>query len=329
MELSDRVRELHRQVVVVDAHCDTVRLLRSSSGQYHFKQRNNIGHIDLPRLLEGGVDLQLFAMCVAPLKAGCGALMRVLMMLESFHRMVEDNRDELALVLDRADLSDCVSRGKPAVLLTMEGGEPLEGRIEVLHILYRLGVRGFGLTWNDRNLLADGVDVGRSAGGLTDFGRRVVKEVNRLGMIVDAAHLARRAYFELLDASATPVIVSHANVAAVCNHRRNLDDAQLKTLRDQGGVVGLTFYPPFVAGRKEAAINDLLDHFCYIAERFGVEMLGLGSDYDGIPSTVTGLEDVSRLPVLTASLLERGFTEEEVKMVLGGNFMRVFSSSLR
>jgi membrane dipeptidase len=328
MELSERVRELHRQAVVVDAHCDTVRLLRGSSGRYSFKQRNRSGHLDWPRLLEGGVDLQLFAVCVAPFKTGCGALSRALTMLESFHRMLEDNGDEPVLVLDRAALSDCESRGKPAVMLTVEGGEPLEGRVEVLHILYRLGVRGFGLTWNDRNLLADGVGVGRSAGGLTAFGRRVVKELNRLGMIVDAAHLARRAYFELLDASATPVIVSHANAAAVSNHRRNLDDEQLSALREQGGVVGLSFYPPFVSGRKDAALDDLLDHFCYIAERFGVEMLGLGSDYDGIPSTVTGLEDVSRLPVLTASLLERGFTEDEVRMVLGGNFMRVFANSL-
>jgi len=328
MELSERARELHLQAVVVDAHCDTVQLLCGSPGRYSFRQRNSVGHLDLPRLRQGGVDLQLFALCTAPLKTGYGALGRVLVLLEAFHRLLADNRDDLVLILDREGLHASLSQGKTAAILTLEGGEPLEGRLEVLHILHRLGVRGISLTWNDRNLLADGVGVGRAAGGLTAFGRRVLREVNRLGMIVDAAHLARRAFFELLEASATPVIVSHANAAAVSKHRRNLDDEQLKGLRDQGGVVGLTFYPPFVTGRKEAGLDDLLDHFCHIAERFGVEMLGLGSDYDGIPGTVTGLEDVSRLPVLTAALLDRGFSEEEVRMILGGNFLRVISRSL-
>lgn len=329
MELSDRALKLHREAIVVDAHCDTVHLLSGFAHRYDFRQHNTVGHLDLPRLRQGGVDVQLFALCVAPLRTGCGALRRAKVLLDAFHRMIGDNREELSLVPDLAALNECVANGKLAVLLTVEGGEPLEGRLEVLHELYGLGVRGFGLTWNDRNLLADGVGAGRSAGGLTAFGRQVLREANSLGMIIDAAHLAEKAYYELLDASATPVIVSHANAAAVSKHRRNLKDAQLRALRDQGGVLGLTFYPPFVTGRKEAGLNDLLKHFCYIAEHFGVEMLGLGSDYDGIPDTVTGLEDVSRLPVLTDSLLKQGFTEEEVKMILGGNFMRVFSGSLR
>jgi len=321
-------RELHQQAVVVDGHCDTVHLFCGSRGPYHFKQRNSIGHIDLPRLRQGGVDVQLFALCVAPNFAPCGALSRALVLLEHFHRELGENQEEVALVLDQAGLADSVAHGKLAALLTMEGGEALEGRVEVLHIMHRLGVRGFGLTWNDRNLLADGVGVGDSAGGLTEFGRTVLREVNRLGMIVDAAHLARRAFYELLETSTSPVIVSHANAGGVCHHRRNLDDSQLKALRDQGGVIGLTFYPPFVTGQGEADLDDLLEHFCYIADLFGVEVLGLGSDYDGISSTVAGLADVSCLPTLTAGLLARGFTAEEIKMILGGNFWRVFSKSL-
>jgi membrane dipeptidase len=328
MELRDRALELHSRAVVVDAHCDTIHLLSGSQGRYDFKQRNCFGHLDLPRLRQGGVDVQLFALCVAPLKTGCGALKHALVLLEAFRRMAEANRDDLTLIVDWAGLTNSVAQGKIAALLTIEGGDPLEGRVELLHVFHRLGARGFSMTWNDRNLLADGVGAGEKAGGLTEFGRQVLREVNRLGMIVDAAHLARKAFFELLDASISPVIVSHANAAAVSNHRRNLDDAQIKALRDQGGVIGLTFYPPFVTGRNEACLNDLMEHFCYIAQRFGVEVLGLGSDYDGIPGTVTGLEDVSRLPLLTASLLERGFAEEEIKMILGGNFLRVFSSSL-
>lgn len=329
MDNLTHAQNLHRDAVVVDGHCDTVHLFYGLKGPYRFGAENAVGHVDLPRLRKGGVDVQFFALCVERRFKPCSALRRALVLLEIFSREMDENKDSVTVVLDKKGLHEALLAGKLAAVLTLEGGDPLEGEIEILHLFYKLGLRGLGLTWNERNGLADGVDVGSSSGGLTDLGRRVVMEMNRLGMLVDAAHLAERGFYELLELSTSPVIVSHANAAGVCSHRRNLTDDQLRALRDHGGVVGMTFYPPFVTGRAEAKLEDLLDHFCYVAERFGTDLLGLGSDFDGIPQALPELGDVSALPNLTEGLLRRGFSDMEVRLILGGNFLRVLEKNLR
>jgi membrane dipeptidase len=239
-------RELHRQAVVADLHCDTVYLFDRLKGPYRFAEENTIGHVDLPRLIRGGVNLQCFAVCVIPKRKPCGALRRTLAHFEHFAREMGENKDNVTIVRDLNGLERTLDEGKIAALLTVEGGEALEGELEVLHSLYRLGMRGMGLTWNYRNELADGVDVGAAAGGLTKFGRSVVSVMNELGIMVDASHLSERSFYDVLEYSSTPVVVTHANAAGLCAHRRNLDDCQLRALRDQGGVVGICFYPDFL-----------------------------------------------------------------------------------
>jgi len=319
--------ELHREAVVIDAHCDTVRLFNAINTPYHFGQRNNVGHLDLPRLIEGGVKIQFFALYVEQEYKTCAALKRTLILMEHFLHEMGKHTGSVKVIKSWHDLEEALADGKLGAIFALEGAEALEN-VEILHILYRLGLRSVGLTWNERNMLADGVGAGRNPGGLTALGREMVREMNQLGILVDAAHLAPRGFCELLTESSLPVIVTHANAAGICCHKRNLSDDQLRLLRDNEGVVGLTFYPPFIADSAACGIESLLDHFCYIAERFGVSILGLGSDYDGISTVVTGLDDVSMLPNLTAALLRRGFSSQEVREILGENFLRVIKKNL-
>lgn len=321
------LEKLHKQALIIDGHCDSIHLFAESG--YSFGKNNKIGHIDLPRLVEGGVNVQFFAVFVEKEHQMCSALRRSIILIEHFHREIEKNKDKISLILDKSVLDNAISAGKIAALLSLEGGEALGQDIEVLYCLYRLGIRSLGLTWNGRNMLADGVSVGSSAGGLTPFGKNVVAEMNKLGMVVDAAHLSPKGFYELLDTSASPVVVTHANAAGVCNHPRNLDDNQLQALNEQGGVIGLSFFPAFISEKETTNLESLLDHFCYIAHRFGTDMLGIGSDYDGIEKAVPGLEDVSRLPFLTQGLLARGFADKEIAKILGRNFLRVLHNTLK
>ena len=318
----------HKRAIVIDGHCDTVHLFQSNQETYSFAKNNTIGHIDLPRLQAGGVNIQLFALYIEEEYKPYGALRRTLTLLEHFWREMEKHGQSVSVIKDIQGLDLALVQGKLGALITLEGGEALED-IEILHVLYRMGLRGVGLTWNQRNMLADGVGVGHSASGLTPLGREMVVEMNKLGMLVDAAHLAPRGFYDLLEISASPVVVTHGNAAAICPHRRNLDDSQLQALKEQDGVIGLTFYPPFVSVNGQASLDDLLDHFCYIAEKFGTEVLALGADYDGITETVEGLHDVSCLPRITVGLMQRGFSTEEISNILGGNFLRVLRQVLK
>jgi len=236
---------------------------------------------------------------------------------------MEKCSERIEIVFSYKDLMRVNTAGKIAAVATVEGGEVLEDDISVLRILYRLGIRGLGLTWNQRNQLADGVWERDAAGGLTHLGREVIMEMNSLGMIIDLAHIAERGFDDVLALTTKPVIVSHANTRKICDHPRNLTDRQLKLLQENGGVVGLTFYPEFISSGKPD-LEKLLDHFEHAAEVSGIDHLGIGSDFDGMGGNfLSDLPDVSSLPFLVEGLLSRGFTEEEVNKIMWGNFLRV------
>lgn len=183
------------------------------------------------------------------------------------------------------------------------------------------------MTWNGRNELADGVGESETEGGLTRFGRAVVQEMNRLGMVVDASHLSEAGFWDVLEVSNQPVITSHANSRCICNHRRNLTDEQIRALAARGGVIGLTFYPDFIHP-DQPSLEKLLDHMDHIISLAGVDCIGLGSDFDGIDQVTSGLEDISRLPAITEGRWRRGYREEEIAKILGGNFLRVLQQVL-
>lgn len=313
---------------IFDAHCDTVQHFSGEHGSYHFLRENNHAHVDLPRLKRGGIKAQIFALFIEPrFKSEGGALQRCLRLLNSFYQTVDDCGNDIVTVYNYPQFLKVTESGKIAALLLVEGGEALEGELENLRELYLLGIRGLGLTWNVENEIAGAAMEGPGSTGLKNFGKNVIREMNRLGMIIDLAHISSKGFKDVLTVTEAPVIVSHANSAALCNHPRNLTDEQMKLLRENKGVLGISFYPPFI-DHKEAGLSRLLDHFEHAANIMGVDYIGIGSDFDGIDTVLKELRDVSFLPRLSAGLRKRGFSETEVQKILFKNFRRIVKETL-
>jgi membrane dipeptidase len=315
---------LHRESIVFDGHCDT--LLNVLDGQRRLGERSAEGHLDLPRLREGGVTAQIFACFIRPPFMSARATAEALRIVDTFFEEMVANAAVLTLATSAADVEQAKAEGKVAGVLALEGAEALAGDLGVLRMFYRLGVRNVGLTWNFRNEAADGVGEARTGGGLTEFGVQLVKEMNRLGVMIDVAHLSPAGVRDVLALSESPVIASHANAHALCPHWRNLTDEQLEGIAANGGVVGVTFVPAFVTeDPRQATLECTLDHIDYVVRMAGIDHVGLGSDFDGFfeKEINVGLEDVTRMPGITGGLLARGYKSSEVKKILGGNFLRV------
>jgi len=312
---------------IVDAHCDTVGFFCQENSDYDFLTRSNQHHIDLPRLKESGIILQFFALYITDEYKPTGSLAYCLRLLDSYYRTMERCPDDLQTIYSATDLNNTLSNSKVAALLSVEGGEALEGELAVLRMLFRLGIRALGLTWNQQNQLATGIGEDKPKEGLTAFGKQVIREMNSLGMLVDLAHINWQGYFDALKISSDPVIVSHANARAICKHPRNLADDQLRALRDIDGVIGMSCCPDFVDS-THPSIDKLLDHFVHVAEVAGVDHLGIGADFDGIQDVITGLEDVTGLPRLAEGLSKRGFSREEIDKITHKNMIRVLKKVL-
>jgi len=306
---------------VVDTHCDT--LLSVTKGTRRLGERSEQGHLDLPRMREGGVDAQVFAGYVGGAKAR-RPLVRFLQMVDTLYRELEANTGELILATSAEDIEAAAAEGRLAAILGMEGAEPLKGDLAVLRMLHRLGVRNVGLVWGGRNRVGSGVSgKGCDDEGLSDFGQDLIRELNRLGIVVDVSHLNDAGFWDVMSMAEKPVIASHSNCRALCDHPRNLSDEQIVALAETGGTVHavFTFLGP---DRDKYTVDDVLDHIDHVVELVGPDHAGIGSDFDGMPGTPKGLEDVSRMGNLTEGLLARGYGEENVRKILGGNFLRVF-----
>jgi membrane dipeptidase len=324
----------NRSCPVVDLHCDT--LLKVGPGRGLGQGRADT-HLDLPRLGEAGVSGQFFACYIEPHHVSHRALERTLEMIEAFYREVAENPGRLVAAVGAGGIREAHRAGRVAGLLAVEGGEALQGNLGLLGTLYRLGVRSLTLTWNFRNALADGWQESRTGGGLSRFGALVVKEMGRLGMLVDVSHLSDAGFRQVLEETSGPVIASHSNARTVCEHPRNLTDEQIRALAARGGVMGLNLAPgflragagrPVAGGTDEAApvratLADALDHVDHIVRLVGPAHVGLGLDLDGISGLPEGFEDVASLPRLTQGLFERGHSPQTVRAILGGNFLRV------
>jgi membrane dipeptidase len=315
-------RALHFASPVVDAHVDTVHaLLRGRD----LLVRGDEGHVDLPRLREGGVRIQVFALYIDPEYKPERALPRVLVLWDALMRALRRAGGQVRLCRTPEDLDAVLAGEGLGAVLSVEGGEAIGTELALLRVLHALGVRAMGLTWNQRNAIADGAGEDRAQGGLTEFGRQVVAEMNRLGMVVDVSHLCERAFWDVLEVSRQPVIASHSNARALCDHVRNLRDEQIRALAAGGGVMGINFFAGFLdADPARADVGRVCDHIDHVCALVGPAHVGLGSDFDGIPRTPAGLEDCSRLPALTEELLRRGYRAGDVQAILGGNFLRVF-----
>lgn len=320
--------DLHRRALVFDGHCDSlldaVGLSETEPGSppRDLALRSARGHIDLPRLVEAGVSAQFFAVFCPDARVGmAGEHSRAL--IRALDGLCE--RSPLALKALRADdARRAKAEGRVAAFLAIEGGEAIGESLDELRAFYGAGVRLMTLTWNRRNAIARGVGT-PGDDGLSPFGRRVVAEMERLGMIVDVSHLSDRALDEVLDASERPLVASHSNAKAVLSHRRNLSDDQLERIAATGGLVGLTMAGVFVdAEPARVGLSRLMDHLDHMLGVVGDEHVGLGTDFDGFTAPYgLVMDDCTGLPLLTQAMIERGYSEDTILKILGGNWLRV------
>ena len=323
-------QSIHKESTVVDTHCDTLKCLfneftkpRDSMWDYRegIGTRTSLGHLDVPRMIDGGISCQVFAVSSERSRTPAYPLRTSMMMIERFHRECE-SIPQLEPVTSYEGIIEARKRGNVSGMLSIEGADVIEGRIEMLGVFHRLGVRMVGLVHSLRNQLADGVTDRRTGGGLSELGVQAVEELNRLGTIIDISHLNDEGFWDVLEHTKNPVIASHSNARAVCEHPRNMTDEMIEALAMNGGVMGMNFAPSFVHP-IEATLGGVVDHIDHIVNLVGPDHVGLGSDFDGIPYTPKGLEDVSRMPDITRELVKRGYEKEDIVKTLGGNHLRL------
>ncbi len=310
-------------MLILDAHCDTALSVYETNGNLY----ENSFHLDLKRLLVSGERVQFFAAFAEPRTYRNNILTRVISIIDVIYEAQERYSDKIAVCCNAADIDKVIAEGKVAAVLSIEGGECLNGELSVLRQLYRLGVRSMLLAWNHRNLLADGSGEQHGA-GLSDFGRQVVAEMDRLGMIIDVSHLCEASFNDVLSLAKKPIIASHSNSKAVCCHERNLTDSQLSDIRSNGGVVGINFYPYFLNNTESANIDDVVRHIEHICSVIGEDHIGIGADYDGIECIPIGLESTERIPALFERLQQLNYSSRFIEKIAGRNFMRVIEQVL-
>ena len=334
-------KEILNKYVVVEGHRDVYEQLYRCSIAEESPVRDAIA----PRLIRDGINVCVYAISGDSYAHSQNTGRYVETALENIdHFLQEAPRSEgmISLIKTKGDLPDKVRPGNVAFILHFEGGMPLRGSIAQLRNFYRLGLRSVQPVWNFRNELGDGVWENRTRGGLTRFGVEVIKEMNRLGMVVDLAHMNREGFFQALEAAEAPLIVSHANACGMLDNPRNLADDQIKAIAQQGGLVGILALPERVAS-TDAALDDLLKHMDYMINLVGVEHLALGMDfvkYDGPrtlkdrhhplhkPPLIKDFEEIEDLPKLIDGLQRHGYKEDEIALILGGNYLRVLKTIL-
>jgi len=326
------IGKLHHEALVVDAHHDILLDV------YARRQQGAAGVLNnqwAPRLRQGGVAVQVLPIYIQRSYLPEMALRRTLQMVEAFQSDLEEDHRLIAATASYAEIRAALAANKIAAVLGLEGTEGVGSDLELLQTLYRLGVRVASLTWNQRTPLADGTDEQSTGSRLTRLGREAVHEMNRLGILLDLSHLAERCFYDALDLSDQPAIASHSNARTIHDHPRNLTDDQIRTLAQNGGVVGLCLQP-FMIDPEKPTLGRCVDHLAYIVDLVGIEHVGIGSDLEegliavglGPSDAIEGCGQIEELPNLADEMARRGFAPDEIIQVLGLNFMRVFEKVL-
>ena len=356
-----RARKLAAEAIGIDSHIDTVQRVLVMGED--LGKRWDAGHVDIPRLQEGGTHAPFFALWVPVYFPGAEAVRRTLDLRDAMQSVLDTHKDQMELATTAADIRRIVKAGKISVFLTVEGGHTIDDDLRVLRMYYQLGVRSMTLTHSRNNNWADSATDKPVHNGLTDFGREVVREMNRLGMLVDVSHVADKTFYDTLSVTSKPVIVSHSSMRAISPVPRNVTDEMLWALAKNGGVIGISFGEGFVnpkdaealesaiktettgpalTGRAlddyaaedvrnlfgtrvkvAATVADVVDHIDHAVRIAGIDHVGIGSDFDGVSGPPNGLDDVSKMPALIEVLLQRGYAERDVKKILGENYLRV------
>lgn len=368
-EISARARKLHFSSMVVDTHDDTTQ--RFLHGKFDIGARHSDGSIDIPRMREGGLDAIFFSIWIPSKITGQEAVNRALAQIAAVREQVSAHPKDLALATTAAEVRAAHKRGKIAALLGVEGGHMINGNLDVLRNFASLGVRYMTLTHSGNDEWADSSTDTPAHNGLTDFGEDVVREMNRLGIIVDISHVSDKTFYDALEVSKAPMIASHSSCRALCDVPRNMTDRMMKDLAAKGGVVQINYHVGFLsqefrnAEKANPEINKaigeevqkrcgddeacqllegdrltreyvergklprvdwkkIIEHIDHAVKVAGVEHVGLGSDFDGA-NMPYGMEDASKLPKITDALLKKGYSEDDVKKILGENTLRVMA----
>src|SRR5688572_24191426 len=327
-DLAARARALHRQVPLIDGHNDYPWALRENNAERDLAKLDirvpqpKI-HTDIPRLREGGVGGQFWSVYVPVTMQGQTAVQATLEQIDIVHRMVRKYPETFELATTAADVERIFKAGRIASMIGMEGGHSIDNSLATLRMFHALGARYMTLTNSTSVAWADAGTDTPASGGLSPFGEEVVREMHRLGMLVDLSHTSPGTMDDAIRVSEAPVIFSHSDARALNDHGRNVPDAVLRSLPKNGGIVMVTFVPGFLRADGKGTMSDAADHLDHIRKIAGADHVGIGGDFDGIPAGPAGLEDVSKYPVLTAELLRRGWPETDVRKALGLNVLRV------
>jgi len=354
--------------ITVDTHADTPT--EWMQHPFDLGVVNTRGHFDYPRMKAGGLDAEFFAAYVPAKYANKGAAAYCMKIMEAIHEMADAYPSWVRFAGSTADIRAAVRDGKRAILIGIEGGHAIEDSLDLLRAFYRFGARYMTLTHTNTNNWADSSTDEAKHNGLTPFGKQVVLEMNRLGMLVDISHVSDKTFYDAVAVSKAPVIASHSSARALADVPRNMTDDMLRALAKNGGVAQVNFYPVFLsndvarANRErnetlkpaiaelkakypaegsdyEAEVKKLMDanplpkvsytaiadHIDHMVKVAGIDHVGVGSDFDGIDETPRGMEDVSHLPALREELKRRGYSDGDIRKIMGDNFMRVFAEA--
>ena len=326
--LLTRAQALLRETPLIDGHNDFPWALRENNAgrdlaRLDIRMPQPKIHTDIPRLRQGGVGGQFWSVYVPATLKGGAAVTATLEQIDVVHRMVRAYPETFELATSAADVERIFKAGRIASLIGMEGGHSIDNSLAVLRMFHALGARYLTLTHSTNIGWADSGTDKPKLGGLSPFGEEVVREMNRLGMLVDLSHTSPDAMEDAIRLSEAPVIFSHSDARALNDHGRNVPDAVLRLLPKNGGVVMVTFVPGFLKAGGKATLADAADHMDHVRKLAGPDHVGIGSDFDGIPTVPVGLEDVSKYPALVAELLRRGWPEADVRKAIGLNVLRV------
>ncbi len=344
-----RARALHKQVPLIDGHNDYPWALRGLDPGRDFSKAEISKpvpslHTDIPRLRQGGVGGQFWSVYTPSTMKGQEAVRVTLEQIDIVHRMTKRWPETFEMAYTSADIERSFKAGRIGSLIGIEGGHSIDDSLPALRMFFALGARYMTLTHNGNLRWADAAADQPAVGGLSKFGEEVIREMNRLGMLVDLSHVSPGTMEDALRVSEAPVIFSHSSAKAICNVPRNVPDNVLQLTAENGGVVMVTFVPGFIsqavadfdakpeAERKgqappTATLSQVADHIDHIRKVAGIDHVGIGGDFDGISSVISGLEDVSKYPDLTAELLRRGYSDDDVRRILGLNVLRVMKGA--
>ncbi|HLN01656.1 MAG TPA: dipeptidase [Bryobacteraceae bacterium] len=362
-DITERARRIQSEVIGIDSHIDTLQ--RVLMEHVDLGQKLPDGEVDLPRLREGGMHAPFFALWVPTFYKGSEAVRRTLDLRDAMQSVLDRYPDRIELATTAADVERIVRAHKIAAVLTIEGGHQIADDLAVLRMYQRMGIRSMTLTHFRNNDWADSSTDKPQHNGLTEFGKEVVHEMNRIGMIVDVSHVSDKTFYAALAASTKPVIASHSSCRALSSLPRNMTDDMLRALAKNGGVVGINFGGGFLSQKEAdvtlrdinriggsepnltgkelddyttkmhihdnwahpkpttANLDDVVAHVDRVVKIAGIDHVGIGSDFDGIAEVPIGLEDESKMPALTAALLKKGYSEADIKKIMGGNTLRV------